>query len=231
MTLCRTTLVPCIQCEHLAKGFTIHRKRLDILLDVSFSLYTGESVALRGRSGAGKSTVLGLVAGLDRPDRGAIHFQGLPFERLSEQARCAWRAKHLGFVFQEPKLLGHLTALENVMLPLELRQDPQAGTRARLCLEQVGLLDRASHYPSELSGGEQQRVSMARALVKEPTLLLMDEPTAHLDPETATHFMDVLFQIKAYSDRSPTLLCVTHDASVQARCDRILHLEAGRLVS
>ncbi len=208
----------------------VHQQRLTILQGLSFSIQTGESIAIVGRSGAGKSTLLGLLAGLDRPTSGCMRFQGSHFNDLSEAALCIWRATHLGFVFQEPQLLSHLTALENVMLPLELKQDPSARRRAQACLEQVGLLERHSHYPQQLSGGEQQRVSIARAFVNEPTLLFIDEPTAHLDPETATHFMDLLFNLRTHQGSMPTLLCVTHDPRLRARCDRELHLEAGRLI-
>ncbi len=206
----------------------IDQQILNILQAVSFSVYAGESVAICGRSGAGKSTLLGLLASLDQPTHGCVRFQGKSFNDLSESERCAWRATYLGFVFQAPQLLAHLTALENVMLPLELKRDPSAKRRAIQCLKQVGLFERQSHYPSQLSGGEQQRVSMARAFINEPTLLLIDEPTAHLDAQTAADFMDLLFKLRTAQGSVPTLLCVSHDPQIQARCDRTITLEVGR---
>ena len=222
--------IPCIACKNLSKRVIVHQQPLCILEDLSFSVDTGRSLAIVGRSGAGKSTLLGLLAGLDRPTQGYIGFQGSDINKLTEWELSAWRGTHLGFVFQEPQLLSQLNALENVILPLELKQDPQATRRAKTCLEQVGLLDRQFHYPSQLSGGEQQRVAIARAFVNEPTLLFMDEPTAHLDPQTALELMDLIFSLRTQQAFLPTLLCVTHDVAVQSRCDQILYLEAGRMI-
>lgn len=188
----------------------------------------GESVAILGASGCGKSTLLGLLAGLDVPTEGAVWVGDVNLSDLDEDARAAVRGKTLGFVFQAFHLLSGLTALENVMLPLELTGGKQARNRALKALDQVGLGPRVDHYPRQLSGGEQQRVAIARAFVVEPRLLLADEPTGNLDRETGERIQDLLFQLNA--QHGTTLVLVTHDVELARRCGRTLKLEQGRLV-
>ncbi len=188
----------------------------------------GESVAILGASGCGKSTLLGLLAGLDVPTEGAVWVGDVNLSDLDEDARAAVRGKTLGFVFQAFHLLSGLTALENVMLPLELTGGKQARNRALKALDQVGLGPRVDHYPRQLSGGEQQRVAIARAFVVEPRLLLADEPTGNLDRETGERIQDLLFQLNA--QHGTTLIVVTHDVELAKRCGRTLKLEQGRLI-
>lgn len=201
---------------------------IDILADVSFNVEKGEAVAITGSSGSGKSTLLGLMAGLDVPTGGQIKLLGQDLFSLDEEGRAALRAAHVGFVFQSFQLLPHLTALENVMLPLELAGKPavRAATEA---LERVGLGSRLHHYPRTLSGGEQQRVSLARAFVVEPRLLLADEPTGSLDERNGAIVIDLLFSL--LSERQATLVLVTHDPELANRCQRQLRLQGGRLIS
>ena len=199
---------------------------LDILADVSFDVQKGEAVAITGSSGSGKSTLLGLMAGLDVPTTGTISLMGQDLFSLDEEGRAALRAAHVGFVFQSFQLLPHLTALENVMLPLELAGEP-ALLRATEALKRVGLGSRLHHYPRTLSGGEQQRVSLARAFVVEPSLLLADEPTGSLDEHNGSIIIELLFSM--LSERQATLVLVTHDPQLANRCQRQLRLQGGRL--
>lgn len=202
---------------------------LIILNQLDFAIRPGETVAIVGASGSGKSTLLGLLAGLDTPSSGQIYLLGENIVALNEEARAKFRADHLAFVFQSFQLLGHLTALENVMLPLELRGDVKAESAARVMLQAVGLKERLQHYPKTLSGGEQQRVALARAFVVQPRLLLADEPTGSLDTATGQTIIDLMFTLNHES--GSTLVLVTHDASIAARCDRTLHLNGqGGLV-
>lgn len=199
---------------------------LDILVDIDFTLQAGQSLAIVGESGSGKSTLLALLAGLDLPTRGEVILSGQSLGALDEDGRAALRAREIGFVFQNFQLLGHMTALENVMLPLELAGVPQARARALDMLERVGLGQRLRHYPKLLSGGEQQRVALARAFVVQPRLLLADEPTGSLDPATGERIMDLMFRLNA--EQGTTLILVTHDMQLARRCDRTLTLQAGR---
>jgi len=201
---------------------------LTILHELSFSLQARTSVAIVGASGSGKSTLLGLLAGLDMPSSGAVRIQGQDLFTLTEDQRAALRARTMGFVFQSFQLLPNLTALENVMLPLELRGDRDAATQAKQMLQRVGLGERLQHRPRVLSGGEQQRVALARAFVVKPALLLADEPTGSLDHATGAQVMELMFELNRAE--GTTLVLVTHDPQVAARCERQLKIEAGRLV-
>ena len=200
---------------------------LTILQDISFSVQAGETLALVGASGSGKSTLLGILAGLDLPSSGSVTLQGTDIFQLDEDGRAVFRQQHVGFVFQSFQLLAHLTALENVMLPLELRGEPRAREKAAAMLERVGLASRLRHYPKFLSGGEQQRVALARAFVCEPPLLLADEPTGSLDAATGEAVIQLMFALNR--EHGSTLLLVTHDLTIAARCGRTLTMSAGRL--
>jgi putative ABC transport system ATP-binding protein len=213
--------------EHLTKRVRDADGSLTILDDVSFEVGQGATVAVVGASGSGKSTLLGLMAGLDLPSEGRVLASGSSLFELDEDARAAWRARHVGFVFQSFQLLPQMTALENVMLPLELAGDPQAAAKARALLERVGLGARLGHYPRTLSGGEQQRVALARAFAPAPPLLFADEPTGSLDAATGERIIELLFELNR--EAGATLVLVTHDEGLAARCDRRLTLKAGRL--
>lgn len=202
---------------------------ITILDNIGFSIDKGESAAIVGASGSGKSTLLGLIAGLDRPSSGEVTIFGQRLSALDEEARAAWRARNLGFVFQSFQLLPHMTALENVMLPLELMGHHRAEAQARELLSRVGLSDRLRHYPRTLSGGEQQRVALARAFASEPTLLLADEPTGSLDAATGERIIELMFALNR--EAGSTLILVTHDDALAARCSVRLRLSAGRLVA
>ncbi|GAB2181648.1 ABC transporter ATP-binding protein [Denitratisoma sp. agr-D3] len=212
----------------LGKDVPSGEGRLTILHDISFSVAPGESVAIVGASGSGKSTLLGLMAGLDVPSRGEVRLDGAAFSALDEDARAAVRGQVLGFVFQSFQLLPALTALENVMLPLELAGRSQAREAAVALLERVGLGHRLHHYPKHLSGGEQQRVALARAFAPKPRLLLADEPTGNLDAATGADIIDLMFRMNA--EEGTTLVLVTHDEALAGRCRRSIRLAAGRLV-
>ena len=190
---------------------------------------SGEAVAIVGVSGSGKSTLLGLLAGLDTPSSGSVRIDGHDLNALDEDGRAALRGRMIGFVFQSFQLLPAMTALENVMLPLELAGADGAENAAMAMLARVGLADRVQHYPKQLSGGEQQRVAIARAFVKRPRLLFADEPTGNLDTETGAQVIDLLFELNRES--GATLLLVTHDEALTRRCNRVLRLAAGRLVN
>jgi putative ABC transport system ATP-binding protein len=215
--------------EGLGKRVRLPGHELTILDDVSFTIAAGEAVAVVGASGSGKSTLLSLLAGLDTPSTGVVRLDGVALSQLDEDGRARVRGAKVGFVFQSFQLLPALTALENVMLPLELRGDRDAQAPARRILERVGLGERLGHYPRQLSGGEQQRVALARAFVTEPDLLFADEPTGNLDTATGRAVMDLLFELNA--QHGTTLVLVTHDERLAARCGRILRLAAGRLVA
>jgi putative ABC transport system ATP-binding protein len=201
---------------------------LAILSDVSFAIARGETVAVMGASGAGKSTLLALLAGLDEPTSGTMRLAGSELTTLDEDGRAALRARHVGFVFQSFHLIPSLTALENVMLPLELAGRRDARGAALEVLGRVGLASRVGHYPRQLSGGEQQRVAIARAFVTRPDVLFADEPTGNLDAATGERIMDLLFGLNA--ETGATLVLVTHDRSLAARCGRVIRLDAGRIV-
>ncbi|ALU89306.1 ABC transporter ATP-binding protein [Herbaspirillum rubrisubalbicans] len=202
--------------------------RLTILSGIDFTVAAGTTVAIVGASGSGKSTLLGLLAGLDTPSEGSVRLDGEDIYALDEDGRALLRKRKLGFVFQSFQLLGHLNALENVMLPLELRGDSQARTKAEQMLGRVGLGSRLKHYPKYLSGGEQQRVALARAFVTEPPLLFADEPTGSLDAATGESVIQLMFELNR--ERGSTLVLVTHDNGIAARCERTLTIAAGRLV-
>ena len=216
-----------IQASNLVKSVTDSSGVLTILQGISFALTAGESVAIVGASGSGKSTLLSIVAGLDTPSSGRVEIDGVDFFALDEDGRAALRAKQMGFVFQSFQLLPHMTALENVMLPLELRGDANAKEAAVAMLKRVGLGERLSHYPKVLSGGEQQRVALARAFVVRPAILLADEPTGSLDHTTGQQVMDLMFELNR--ERGTALLLVTHDAKIAASCSRQLVMDAGNL--
>jgi putative ABC transport system ATP-binding protein len=198
------------------------------LSDVSLAIARGETVAIMGASGAGKSTLLALLAGLDEPTSGTVRLAGNELTALDEDGRAAVRARHVGFVFQSFHLVPSLTALENVMLPLELTGRADARSTAREVLGRVGLAERVGHYPRQLSGGEQQRVAIARAFVTRPDVLFADEPTGNLDTATGERIMDLLFGLNAAT--GATLVLVTHDMALASRCGRVIRLDAGRVV-
>jgi putative ABC transport system ATP-binding protein len=202
--------------------------QLSILRDIDFSVMAGETVAILGASGSGKSTLLSIMAGLDTPSVGHVELAGKNIFSMTEDDRAAWRGQTLGFVFQNFQLMGHLTALENVMLPLELAGTKDASQQAKDILKQVGLSERMNHFPKVLSGGEQQRVALARAFVVQPQLLLADEPTGSLDAQTGESIMDLMLAMN--KARGTTLILVTHDQKLASRCDRTLTLEAGLLI-
>ena len=214
--------------EHLTKRVRDADGWLTILDDVGFTLDRGATVAVLGASGSGKSTLLGLVAGLDLPSEGRVNALGTDLFELDEDQRAVWRATHVGFVFQTFQLLAQMTALENVMLPLELAGDPQARPKAVALLERVGLGERLSHYPRTLSGGEQQRVALARAFAPRPPLLFADEPTGSLDAATGERIIELMFELNR--EAGATLVLVTHDPVLASRCEQRLTLRAGRLV-
>lgn len=219
---------PILTARHLNKVVPSAEGELSILHDLSLDLCRGDSLAIVGSSGSGKSTLLGLLAGLDLPSSGSIHLAGQDLSQLDEDQRARLRAEQVGFVFQSFQLLDSLNALENVMLPLELEGHADARQRARALLERVGLGHRLSHYPRQLSGGEQQRVAIARAFVAEPAVLFADEPTGNLDSHTGERICDLLFELNR--ERGATLVLVTHDARLAQRCNRQIRLEAEQLV-
>ena len=219
---------PLLRAANLTKIVTSGEAPLTILDDVGFAIDAGDAVAIVGASGSGKTTLLGLLAGLDRPSSGEVWLDGNALSGLDEDARAAQRQRLLGFVFQSFQLLPALTALENVMLPLELAGTADAAAKARDWLARVGLAKRTTHYPKQLSGGEQQRVAIARAFAGEPKLLMADEPTGNLDNATGVEVVDLMFRLNR--EHGTTLLLVTHDVGLAQRCARRLSLSGGRLV-
>lgn len=215
-----------ISVSHLYKSVTDAAGTLDILRDIDFTLMPKETVAIVGASGSGKSTLLTIMAGLDTPTRGTVHLAGLDMFSMDEDQRAAVRAKHIGFVFQSFQLLAPLTALENVMLPLELAGHPDPKPMARDMLARVGLSERLNQYPKVMSGGEQQRVALARAFVVKPQVLLADEPTGSLDHATGETIMQLMLNLN--QELGTTLVLVTHDLALSRRCDRRLVMEAGQ---
>ncbi len=216
-----------ISVEHVFKAVTDSTGTLEILRDIDFALKARETAAIVGASGSGKSTLLSIIAGLDTPTGGTVRLAGQDIFALDEDARAALRAKQVGFVFQSFQLLGNLTALENVMLPLELDGRKDARSAASEMLARVGLAQRLNAYPKVLSGGEQQRVALARAFVVKPAVLLADEPTGSLDFATGEKIMELMFVLNR--EQGTTLVLVTHDRSIAARCDRRITIEAGRV--
>jgi putative ABC transport system ATP-binding protein len=213
--------------EHVFKSVTDSTGTLTILRDIDFALQARETAAIVGASGSGKSTLLAIIAGLDTPTQGTVRLAGQDIFALSEDGRAALRAQKVGFVFQSFQLMGNLTALENVMLPLELSGVRQARSLATEMLQRVGLSQRLSHYPKVLSGGEQQRVALARAFVVKPAVLLADEPTGSLDFATGDTVMRLMFELN--EELGTTLVLVTHDPAIAARCQRRITIEAGRI--
>lgn len=227
----RTVIVesgPLLKASSLTKKVTSPEGELTILADVSFDVAVGESAAIVGPSGAGKSTLLALLAGLDEPTSGEVWLNGIELGSLDEDGRAELRNREVGFVFQSFHLMPSLTAIENVLLPLELCATPNAMELAHAALVSVGLDHRLRHYPKQLSGGEKQRVAIARAFVGGPSLLFADEPTGNLDNKTGARILDLLFELNAAS--GTTLVLVTHDLEAAERCDRLIELAAGRML-
>jgi putative ABC transport system ATP-binding protein len=220
---------PVLKAESVTKKVSSPEGTLTILAEVDLQIAAGETVAIVGASGAGKSTLLALLAGLDEPSAGQVWLNGAELTALDEDGRAAVRARHVGFVFQSFHLVPSLTAIENVMLPLELAGLPNARSAAAEVLAQVSLTPRREHYPRQLSGGEQQRVAIARAFVTRPAVLFADEPTGNLDSVTGERIIDLLFELNRA--KQTTLVVVTHDEAIARRCGRIIKIEAGRLVT
>jgi putative ABC transport system ATP-binding protein len=219
---------PILQAENLTKIYRSADKELNVLDNVSFRVDQGNSLAIIGPSGSGKTTLLGLCAGLDTATSGIVSLMGFKLNAMNEDDRAYVRNQYVGFVFQNFQLLSTLTALENVMVPLELRGERNVGQKAKDLLDRVGLSDRLHHYPSQLSGGEQQRVAMARAFITDPKILFADEPTGNLDEENATHITDLLFGMN--TEKGTTLVLVTHNLELAQRTQRILRMRGGKLV-
>jgi putative ABC transport system ATP-binding protein len=220
---------PLLEVSGLGKQVSSGNAPLLILQDIAFEVGAGEALAIVGASGSGKSTLLGLLAGLDLPSSGSVRIAGQDIFALDEDARAELRGDKVGFVFQSFQLLPALTALENVMLPLELANAERVRERSVALLERVGLGSRLTHYPRQLSGGEQQRVALARAFAPEPQLLLADEPTGNLDAATGASIIDLMFEMNA--EQGTTLVLVTHDEALAARCSRRIRLSAGRMMA
>lgn len=216
-----------LHAENLTKVYRSGAKELIVLDNISFSVNQGDSISIIGPSGSGKTTLLGLCAGLDTSSSGVISLMGFKLNMMSEDDRAYLRNQYVGFVFQNFQLLSTLTALENVMVPLELRGDKKVMPKAKELLEKVGLGDRLHHYPSQLSGGEQQRVAMARAFITDPKILFADEPTGNLDEENADHIKELLFGMN--KELGTTLVLVTHNLELAQRTQRILKMRGGKL--
>ncbi|MBL7793314.1 MAG: ABC transporter ATP-binding protein [Saprospiraceae bacterium] len=217
-----------LEVNNLTKTFPSGGRELTVLHEVSFALNAGDAFAIVGPSGSGKTTLLGLCAGLDRASSGSVVLNGINLENLNEDQRAAVRNEHVGFVFQNFQLIPTLTALENVMVPLELRGEHGAQARATALLERVGLADRADHYPVQLSGGEQQRVALARAFANQPKILFADEPTGNLDEDTSHLVEKLLFDLN--KENGTTLVLVTHNMELAAKTGRVLQLRGGKAV-
>lgn len=213
--------------QHVSKTYQSGSRKLTVLDQVTFSIQAGETIAIVGPSGSGKTTLLGLCAGLDSSSTGSVVLNGEALERLNEDQRAAVRSRDVGFIFQNFQLLPTLTALENVMVPLELKKRRNAKEKALELLEKVGLKDRATHYPTQLSGGEQQRVSIARAFANAPKILFADEPTGNLDTETGAMIENLIFDLN--KEQGTTLVLVTHDLELAAKTQRIIHIKGGKI--
>ncbi|HEY6642986.1 ABC transporter ATP-binding protein [Povalibacter sp.] len=220
---------PVLRAEKITKQVSSPEGTLTILAEVDLAIAAGETLAIIGASGAGKSTLLALLAGLDEPSSGKIWLNGAELSALNEDGRAAVRARHVGFVFQSFHLVPSLTAIENVMLPLELAGQRNAREAAREVMARVGLSHRLGHYPRQLSGGEQQRVAIARAFVTRPAVLFADEPTGNLDAVTGERIIELLFDLNR--EVQTTLVIVTHDQAIAQRCGRIVRIEAGRVAA
>lgn len=218
-----------LSVEHLSKFFKSGEQTLAVLRDVSFAIEAGSSCAIVGPSGSGKTTLIAICAGLERPSEGSVLFNGVALQRASEEELARIRNQSIGFIFQNFQLLPSLTALENVMVPAEIRGENHARSRAADLLKQVGLDGRLQHYPVQLSGGEQQRVAVARAFMNRPKILFADEPTGNLDAETAKEIVKLIFDLNATS--GTTLMLVTHDNDLTQRAGRVIRLKGGRLLS
>ncbi|MGH7996990.1 MAG: ABC transporter ATP-binding protein [Opitutaceae bacterium] len=218
-----------LRVEGLTQTYATAAGRLTVLRDISFELEAGATLAVVGPSGSGKTTLLGLCAGLDRAARGSVTLAGEPIDRLDEDARARVRNRHVGFVFQNFQLIPTLTALENVQVPVELAGGRDGGPRARELLARVGLADRSGHYPVQLSGGEQQRIALARAFVNRPQILFCDEPTGNLDNETGRAMIELILALNR--EEKTTLVLVTHDLNLAARCGRVIRLKGGAVAS
>ncbi|MEL7170034.1 MAG: ABC transporter ATP-binding protein [Bacteroidota bacterium] len=216
-----------LEADRLTKTFTNAGRALTVLDAVSFAVEDGATCAIVGPSGSGKTTLLGLCAGLDAPSSGTVRLDGQDLGALSEDARATLRRDHVGFVFQQFRLLPTLTARENVMVPLELQGARGAATEAATLLDRVGLGDRLDHYPTQLSGGEQQRVALARAFIHRPQILFADEPTGNLDDGTGARIEDLLFDLNR--ERGTALVVVTHDLRLADRCEQVIRLRSGRV--
>ena len=218
-----------LEIQHLTKTYDSGERHLTVLHDVNFTLQAGDTCSIVGPSGSGKTTLLGLCAGLDRASSGSVILNGVKLDNMNEDERAQIRNKYVGFVFQNFQLIPTLTALENVMVPLELRGERNVQKQAMELLSRVGLADRADHYPTQLSGGEQQRVSIARAFSNRPTILFADEPTGNLDEETGTRVEQLLFDLN--KEAGTTLVLVTHDLELAERTNRIIRIKGGHIVS
>ncbi|MBX7150474.1 ABC transporter ATP-binding protein [bacterium] len=218
-----------LSVTHLTQSYRSGHRELTVVKDISFSVEAGASCAIVGPSGSGKTTLLGLCAGLDRPTAGSVALNGVVLDGLDEDQRAIIRNQSVGFVFQNFQLIPTLTALENVMVPMELRGENHAEVRAREWLERVGLGDRLDHYPVQLSGGEQQRVALARAFVTKPTILFADEPTGNLDDETSHKIEELLFELN--HEAGTALVLVTHNLELAQRTQRIIQLKGGHVVN
>ncbi len=217
-----------LKAEHVRKTYTSAGRTLTVLEDISFSVEEGSTLAIVGPSGSGKTTLLGLCAGLDSASSGSVVLNDIRLETLNEDQRAAVRNKYIGFIFQNFQLLPTLTALENIMVPMELRREKNIRPKALELLDRVGLADRGHHYPVQLSGGEQQRVSLARAFSNTPRILFADEPTGNLDAETSEKIENLLFSLNR--DAGTTLIVVTHNADLAARTNKIIRIKGGKLV-
>lgn len=216
-----------LKAERLTRRYPSGNRELTVLDHISFSVEKGTTCAIVGPSGSGKTTLLGLCAGLDQPTEGTVTLNDTVLNSLSEDERARFRNEHIGFVFQTFQLIPTLTALENVMVPMELRNQPNARSRAVELLDEVGLGDRGHHYPAQLSGGEQQRVALARAFIHQPVVLFADEPTGNLDDATSGTVEDMIFRLN--EERGTTLILVSHDLELASRCDRTIHLRNGQI--
>jgi putative ABC transport system ATP-binding protein len=216
-----------LDLQNVSKTYQSGSRKLTVLDQVTFSIQAGETIAIVGPSGSGKTTLLGLCAGLDSSSTGSVVLNGESLEKLNEDQRAAVRSRDVGFIFQNFQLLPTLTALENVMVPLELKKRKDAKEKAMELLEKVGLKDRATHYPTQLSGGEQQRVSIARAFANAPKILFADEPTGNLDTETGAMIENLIFDLN--KEQGTTLVLVTHDLELAAKTQRIVHIKGGKI--
>jgi putative ABC transport system ATP-binding protein len=219
--------MPILDLQNVSKTYQSGSRKLTVLDQVTFSIQAGETIAIVGPSGSGKTTLLGLCAGLDSSSTGSVVLNGESLEKLNEDQRAAVRSRDVGFIFQNFQLLPTLTALENVMVPLELKKRKDAKEKAMELLEKVGLKDRATHYPTQLSGGEQQRVSIARAFANAPKILFADEPTGNLDTETGAMIENLIFDLN--KEQGTTLVLVTHDLELAAKTQRIVHIKGGKI--